>query len=146
MESIELVYNQFKNYDYIYIENIDSYNIKSPNEFKDYHGGVCYDYVVTIADQLEEEEIPYHCYYTVIHKGNKTIATHTYIIVEPNLWIECAWKLKQGLYEVDSYKDIEKELLDYYNGDSAFTVEYNPLETVGMFLSEFYDYLEKKSK
>ena len=140
------LYNKYKNYLYLDIKDNYTYRIKSPRRFCRDYGGVCYDYVVAIADELEKADIPYQCFYTVIHKGNKTIATHTYIIIEPNIWMECAWKSKQGLYEVNSYKDIENELLNYYHGDSAFTVKYNPLDTVNMSLNDFYSYLESKAE
>lgn len=144
LSTLERLHSKYVAYDYLYIDDLSAYRIKSPRGFRRAHGGVCYDYVVVLADELENAGIPYRCYYTVVHRDDKTIATHTYIIVA-KYWLECSWKSREGLHEVSSFEDVEAELLEYYSGDSSCTVEYDPLDTVGMPLKKFYAYLFGKS-
>lgn len=142
---IRKVYNKYKHYDYIE-PNFKNYHIKTPKEFDYLNGGICWDFVGSIAKELDNYDIPWKCYYTVIRKGNKTETTHTYIIADNKYWIECSWNKYKGIHLVDSYKDIEDLLLHEYKGDNYSTLEYNPLETFNMTDEEFFDYLENHGK
>jgi hypothetical protein len=145
IQDIRKVYNKYKNYNYIDL-NFDNYHIKTPKEFDSLQGGICWDFVGPIAEELDKYNIPWKCYYTGIHKGDRTLATHTYIIADGKYWIECSWRKYKGLNTISSYKDIEDLLLESYHGEKAYTVEYNPLDTFGMTDQEFFDYLEHYGK
>lgn len=145
ISDIRKVYNKYKNYDYI-DPNFDNYHIKTPKEFDSLHGGICWDFVGPIAEELDHYDIPWKCYYTGIHKGNRTLATHTYIIADNKFWIECSWQKYKGTNIVSSYKDIEDLLLEEYRGDKAYTVEYDPRKTYGKSEKRFFDYLEQNGK
>lgn len=139
------IYNKYKNYNYIDTD-FDNYHIKTSKEFDTLNGGICWDFVGPIAKELNKYDIPWKCYYTGIHKGSRTLATHTYIIADNNYWIECSWKKHKGINVVNSFRDVENLLLENYHGDKAYTVEYNPLDTFGMTDNEFFDYLEENGR
>lgn len=139
IKDIRKVYNKFKDYDYI-DPDFSTYYIKSPKEFDELGGGICWDFVVAIAKELNKYDIPYTCYFSEVQKRDKTVATHTYIIAD-GYWIECSWQKYKGIRMVDSFKDIERLLLRYYNGDEIHTVIYSPLDTVGKTDKEFFSYL-----
>lgn len=71
---------------------------------------------------------------------DKTVATHTYIIVGDN-WIECSWQKYKGIRLVKSFKDIEELLTKYYKCDEVHTMCYNPVETIGKADNQFFHYL-----
>lgn len=141
ISDIRKIYNKYKNYNYI-DPNFDNYHIKTPKEFDSLHGGICWDFVGPIAEELDRYDIPWECYYTGIHKCDRTLATHTYIIADNKYWIECSWQKYKGLHVVDSFKDIENVLLEEYNGENVYSLKYNPLMTFGMSEEEFFEYLE----
>ena len=145
IDEIKKIYNKYKDYDYIDTD-FNNYHIKTPREFNELKGGICWDFVGPIARELNKYDIPWKCYYTGIHKGYRTLATHTYIIVDGKYWIECSWQKYKGINNVGSFKDVEELLLEEYGGDKAYTVEYNPLATFGMTDSEFFDYLENNGR
>lgn len=142
LKEIERIYNKYKNYSYI-DPDFDTYHIKSPEEFDQNKGGICWDYVVAIANELNNYNIPYKCYFAVIHKWNKTLATHTYIIVDDNIWIECSWKPYKGIHKYTFFNDVGELLKKYYKGNMIDYTVYNPLETVGMTDTQFFEYLDE---
>ena len=140
IRDIRKVYNKYKSYDYI-DPDFSNYHIKSTNEFEELYGGICWDFVVAIANELNKYDLSYKCYFSEVQKENKTIATHTYIIIDDTYWIECSWQKYKGIYIIDSFTDIEGLLLEFYNCDEVHTVIYNPLDTVGKTDKEFFSYL-----
>lgn len=145
INNIRKIFNKYKHYDYIDAD-FSKYRIKSPEEFYYFNGGICWDFVGSIAKELDKYDIPWKCYYTGIYKGDRTLATHTYIIADNKFWIECSWQKYKGTNIVSSYKDVEDLLVDTYHGEKVYTVEYNPLDTFGMTDYEFFDYLENNGK
>lgn len=138
---LNYIYYKYENYNYIDTD-FNNYKIKTLSQFNEQRSGTCWDFVIAMAYDLEYYNIPYKCYYTVVHNKNKTVATHTYIIANKKCWIECSWKLYKGISTVDSYADVEDLLVDYYNGTYVSTVEYNPIQTQGMTDRQFFNYLE----
>jgi hypothetical protein len=143
-KDIKKVFNKYKDYDYI-DPDFATYFIKSPEEFDEQHGGICWDFVVAIANELNKYDIPYTCYFSEVQKRDKTVATHTYIIAD-GYWIECSWQKYKGIRMVDSFTDIENLLLRYYKCNEVHTVSYNPLKTVGKTDNQFFFYLNEYGK
>lgn len=149
IDYIKRCFNKFKDYDYIDVDDFSKYHIKYPKEFISEHGGICWDFVVSMAQYLTEHNVKYKCYFTEVQKDNKedeTVATHTYIIADKKYWIECSWQKYKGINVIQSFKDIEELLLKYYKCDNSYTVEYNPLNTCGLTEHEFFNYLNKYGK
>ena len=51
IREIRKVYNKYKSYDYI-DPDFSNYQIKSTNEFEELYDGICWDFVVAIANEL----------------------------------------------------------------------------------------------
>lgn len=145
IRDIRKVYNKYKSYDYI-DQDFSNYHIKSTNEFEELYGGICWDFVVAIANELNKYDLSYKCYFSEVQKENKTIATHTYIIIDDTYWIECSWQKYKGIRMVDSFTDIENLLLRYYKCNEVHTVSYNPLKTVGKTDNQFFFHLNEYGK
>ncbi len=137
------IYDKYSSYDYADMD-VSSYRIKSIKEFNALKGGVCWDFVIPIANDLDANEVPYTCYFTGLHKNGNMIASHTYIVTDtsPRYWIECSWMRNKGVHEVSSFKDVENALKSSYNADEVFTVSYVPRKTPGMSPEQFFNYLE----
>lgn len=146
MRNLWEVYNKFRDYDYEDMGTDREYHIKTPDEFEEVRGGVCWDFVGPMALELAKQGVPWKCYYTGIHKGHRTLATHTYIIAERHQWIECSWQKHKGIHHVDSFRDVVRLLLNTYQGSVGHTVIYNPLRTFGMSTDEFFEYLEEEGR
>lgn len=121
-------------------------HIKSPYELKQAGGGVCWDFVVAEATAIQRQWFEYRCYFTGLHRNGRMIATHTYIIVENQFWIECSWRKHHGVHHVKTYKEIVDLLMDEYGADESHTLEYDPLKTVGMNDTQFFAYLEESGR
>ena len=144
LDKLYSVYDKYSKYDYIYVDDISNYKIKRPNEFEASHGGICLDYMRPMSLAMHKNAFSHQCYFTELHKDNKTIATHTYIIVNDfdfYYWVECAWQKHKGVYLVFSYKDVERILRNEYDADECYTVVYSPVKTEGMTADEFFKYL-----
>lgn len=142
IRDIRKVYNKYKFYDYI-DQDFSNYHIKSPEEFDVLYGGICWDFVVSLATDLLTEDIYCECYFSEVQKCNKTFGTHTYIIVDNKYWIECSWQKFKGIHIIESLKNIENLLLDYYNGDKIHTVRYDPIKSIGLTAEQFFEFLTK---
>jgi len=140
------VCNEYSKYNYIDAD-FSNYHIKSVSEFNSRRGGVCWDFMAPMAKAIDDAGYIYHCYFTGLHKDDRMIGTHTYIIVRDGsfrYWIECAWQKNKGVHLVFSYKDVERLLKSEYHADEVYTVAYNPFDVVGMTDNEFFDYLERE--
>lgn len=137
------IYDKYSDYDYADMD-VSNYRIKSIKEFNTLKGGVCWDFVIPIANNLDVNEVPYTCYFTGLHNDGNMIASHTYIVTDtsPRYWIECSWMRNKGVHEVSSFKDVENVLKSSYSADEVFTVSYVPRKTQGMKPEQFFNYLE----
>lgn len=144
LQAVQSVYNKYKDYDYI-DEDLSNYRIKSIKEFNSTKGGICWDFVGPIANDLTAMNIPWKCYFTGLHKNDEMIASHTYIITDsaPRYWIECAWFKHHGLHKVSSFKVVESLLQKDYSADEAHTLIYNPFDAYGKSVDQFFNYLEE---
>lgn len=145
-EDVNEIYNKYK--DYEYEDNIDfsNYHIKSCWEIEKLKHGICWDFMHAIAYSLNKKSYKWNCYFAEIHKYNKCIATHTFIIVNDGdfkYWIECAWQKHKGIHLVFTSKTIERLLKDEYNADEIYTYEYNPMMVINKSRDEFFEYLDK---
>ena len=143
LNTLKSIYNKYSSYNYI-DESLDGYHIKTINEFNEANGGICWDFVGPIANDLYKLGISYKCYFTGLHKDGEMIASHTYVITEtsPKYWIECAWIPHSGLHKDVSYKYVENLLASEYDADEAHTLTYNPYKVYGYTVKQFFDYLE----
>lgn len=146
LKSLYKIYNKYSKYDYIDCD-ITGYRIKSIDEFEKCNGGVCWDFMAPISDEINKIPYIHHCYFTEVQKGGKMIASHTYIIVRDtpfHYWIECAWQKNKGVHFIFSYKDIERLLKEEYNADEVHTIVYDPSAVEGYTANEFFEYLNKE--
>jgi len=146
LQEVNKICDKYKEYDYIDAD-LSKHRIKSIDEFERQRGGICWDFISPISHHLISRNIIHHCYFTEVQKDNKTISTHTYIIVRDGsfyYWIECAWQKYKGVNLVFSYKDIERLLKEEYNADEVHTVVYDPNAVEGNTADEFFEYLNKE--
>jgi ribosomal protein S18 acetylase RimI-like enzyme len=83
------------------------YKFLSPEQFIEYGGGVCWDYVEFGDWLLSNNNVKFHKYY--ISTDTEDNDTHTFILVEYQnkyLYIESSFKLLEGIYEVDNIEDV----------------------------------------
>lgn len=83
------------------------YKLLSPEQFIEYNGGVCWDYVEFGDWLLSNNNVKFHKYYISMNTENND--THTFILVEYGnkyLYIESSFKLLEGIYEVDNIEDV----------------------------------------
>ena len=74
------------------------------------------------------------------------IATYVYIIVENMFWIEFSGLKRHGVHQVKAYNEIVDLLMDEYDADEAHTCEYDPIKTVGMNDTQFFEYIEESGR
>lgn len=142
-KDLKRLHDRLVAYDY---DDSDFNHIKSPSELKQSGGGVCWDFVVSEASALQRQWLEYRCYFTGLHRNGRMIATHTYIIVEKMFWIGCSWRKHHGVHNVKLYKEIVDLLVDEYDADESHTLEYDPMKTVGMNDTQFFEYIEESGR
>lgn len=145
LEKVYCIYDKYSKYEYIN-EDMSTYHIKNSFELDKSNGGICWDFMRGMSLALHKASYIHHCYFTEVQRDNKTIATHTYIIIRDGVfkyWIECAWDKHKGVNLIFSYKDVERLLKDEYNADELHTVVYDPMKVEGMTANEFFEYLNK---
>ena len=137
---------------------VNHYRLLTPNEFKKWNGGVCWDYVVYEADYFKKHfnnvkfETYFHCFI-----DGKTNPTHTFLLFYLNnkvYWFESSWKSHVGVWEFTS-KDIAlsyivKELykdLDH-KPDKQVTIIYDALspKMTGMSCVEYMKYMNSQKE
>ena len=144
-QTVREIYRKYKDYEYRDVD-FSNYGIKSPKDLDATHGGICWDFVVAISAALDEHEINHTCYFSEVQRNNQTLVTHTYIITDEGLWIECSWQKHKSINESTAWNDVEKLLLNEYDGDEIHTVAYEPKETIGKTHVEFFAYLNHFGK
>ena len=138
-------------------DSFNKYKLLSPDEFKKYKGGICWDYVVYEAYWFDRyfTNIPYSVYFEVL--DNKTdCPTHTFLIFEYGgkyYWFESSWKPMCGIYggfdtEKDAIDYVMSKLNDGKSNYKNYICEYDPLDSkmFGMNSKQFMDYLLPKVK
>lgn len=145
LENIYKIYDKYSKYDYVE-DDLSKHRIKNAFEFDKDKCGICWDFMRAMSLSLHNTSYIHHCYFTKVQKDNKTVATHTYIIVRDvqfRYWVECAWQKNKGVHLVFSYKDVERLLKEEYNADEVHTTVYNPMKVEGMTANEFFAYLNE---
>ena len=137
---------------------MNHYKLLTPNEFKKWNGGVCWDYVVYEADYFKKhfKNVKYETYFHCFIDG-KTNPTHTFLLFYLNdkvYWFESSWKSHVGIWEF-SNKDtalsfIVKELskdLDH-KPDNQVTIIYDALSStmIGMGCVEYMEYMNSQKE
>ena len=138
-------------------DSFNKYKLLSPDEFKKYKGGICWDYVVYEAYWFDKyfTNIPYSVYFEVL--DNKIdCPTHTFLIFEYGgkyYWFESSWKPMCGVYggfdtEKDAVDYVMSELNDSKSNYKNYICKYDPLDSkmFGMNSKQFMDYLLPKVK
>ena len=138
-------------------DSFNKYKLLSPDEFKKYKGGICWDYVVYEAYWFDKyfTNIPYSVYFEVL--DNKTdCPTHTFLIFEYGgkyYWFESSWKPMCGIYggfdtEKDAVDYVMSKLNDSKSNYKNYICKYDPLDSkmFGMNSKQFMDYLLPKVK
>lgn len=143
---IYAIYDKYSKYNYTE-DDLSTHRIKNGFEFDKDKCGICWDFIRAMQLALYKNSFTIHyCYFTEVQKDNKTIATHTYIIVRDgpfSYWVECAWQKNKGVHLVFSYRDVERALKEEYSADETHTVGYDPMKVEGMTANEFFEYLNK---
>lgn len=138
-------------------DSFNKYKLLSPDEFKKYKGGICWDYVVYEAYWFDKyfTNIPYSVYFEVL--DNKIdCPTHTFLIFEYGgkyYWFESSWKPMCGIYggfdtEKDAVDYVMSKLNDNKSNYKNYICKYDPLDSkmFGMNSKQFMDYLLPKVK
>lgn len=144
---MEIKHNDFVNH---------YYSLK-PEEFKDFNGGVCWDYVPFEAQYFKKhfKNVKYKTFFAC-HIDDNANPTHTFLLFYLNdkcYWFESSWKSHMGIYEFDNEDEalsyIKDELynaLDFKaNVHDYFVVEYDALNKK-MFGLSCVEYMEIMSK
>lgn len=137
---------------------INRYRVLTPNEFKKWNGGVCWDYVVYEADYFKKhfKNVKFETYFHCFIDG-KTNPTHTFLLFYLNgkvYWFESSWKSHVGVWEFAN-KDtalsfIVKELykdLDH-KPNKQITIIYDALSPnmMGMGCVEYMEYMNSQKE
>lgn len=138
-------------------DSFNKYKLLSPDEFKKYKGGICWDYVVYEAYWFDKyfTNIPYSVYFEVL--DNKIdCPTHTFLIFEYGgkyYWFESSWKPMCGVYggfdtEKDAVDYVMSKLNDSKSNYKNYICKYDPLDSkmFGMNSKQFMNYLLPKVK
>lgn len=131
------------------------YRYLTVEEFEQYGGGICWDYV-----RYEHRVFPvaHKCYYVMFNCENEP--THTFLIFpykDKYYWFESSWKRSRGIYEFNSLNEAifgvckilyEDELHTTGNRAKYFYLsEYNPDEVPdGCTCEEFMKWQGKRCK
>lgn len=138
------------------------YRVLSPEKFKKYNGGICWDYVIYESYYFNKNfrNVPYKAFYHSFI-NDRTNPAHTFILFYLSgkvYWFESSLKDLRGVYEfaneIDALSYITRELYSVLDSSTririrdSFLTTYNPLDitTYNMTLEQYTDYMFTKPK
>lgn len=138
------------------------YRVLSPEKFKKYNGGICWDYVIYESYYFNKNfrNVPYKAFYHSFI-NDRTNPAHTFILFYLSgkvYWFESSLKDLRGVYEfaneIDALSYITRELYSILDSSTSirirdsFLTTYNPLDitTYNMTLEQYTDYMFTKPK
>lgn len=145
LEKIKVFNKELAQYEYIVVNKDGSiinqikqnsfkdYLTLSPNQFKKYKGGICWDYVAYEYSYFKSHfsNAKIKSFFFAIVKNNMITDTHTFLLFYINdkvYWFEDSWKPHCGIYEYNNEDEAISNITDILRGSSKddwFIVEYN---------------------
>lgn len=145
LEKIKVFNKELAQYEYIIVNKDGSiinqikqnsfkdYLTLSPNQFKKYKGGICWDYVAYEYPYFKSHfsNVKIKSFFFAIVKNNMITDTHTFLLFYMNdkvYWFEDSWKPHCGIYEYNNEDEAISNITDILRGSSKddwFIVEYN---------------------
>lgn len=145
LEKIKVFNKELAQYEYIIVNKDGSiinqikqnsfkdYLTLSPNQFKKYKGGICWDYVAYEYPYFKSHfsNAKIKSFFFAIVKNNMITDTHTFLLFYMNdkvYWFEDSWKPHCGIYEYNNEDEAISNITDILRGSSKddwFIVEYN---------------------
>lgn len=145
LEKIKVFNKELAQYEYIVVNKDGSiinqikqnsfkdYITLSPNQFKKYKGGICWDYVAYEYPYFKSHfsNAKIKSFFFAIVKNNVITDTHTFLLFCINdkvYWFEDSWKPHCGIYEYNNEDEAISNITDILRGsnkDDWFIVEYN---------------------
>ena len=145
LEKIKVFNKELAQYEYIVVNKDGSiinqikqnsfkdYLTLSPNQFKKYKGGICWDYVAYEYPYFKSHfsNTKIKSFFFAIVKNNMITDTHTFLLFYMNdkvYWFEDSWKPYCGIYEYNNEDEAISKVTDILRGSSKddwFIVEYN---------------------
>lgn len=128
-----------------------NYKYLSPNEFKKYNGGICWDYVAYQSDFLSKHNIPFKNYFIWNPKKIDEEGTHTLTIVFDNksnkyYYIESSFKPICGVYESDNYEDILEFVIQNMRLTQYEIYSYEFCEIYGASTLQYMEWMIENAK
>lgn len=134
------------------VKNFDKkYKYLSPEEFKKYKGGICWDYVAYQTDFLSKNNIPFKNYFIWNPKKIDEEGTHTISIIHDNennkyYYIESSFKPFCGLYESDNNEDILEFVVQNMRLTQYEIYSYEFCEIYGASASQYMNWMVDNGK
>ncbi len=145
LEKIKVFNKELAQYGYIVVSkdgaiidqikqnSFKDYLTLSPNQFKKYKGGICWDYVAYEYPYFKSHfsNAKIKSFFFAIVKNNMITDTHTFLLFYMNdkvYWFEDSWKPHCGIYEYNNEDEAISKVTDILRGSSKddwFIVEYN---------------------
>ena len=145
LEKIKVFNKELSQYGYIVVSkdgtiidqikqnSFKDYLTLSPNQFKKYKGGICWDYVAYEYPYFKSHfsNAKIKSFFFAIVKNNMITDTHTFLLFYMNdkvYWFEDSWKPYCGIYEYNNEDEAISKVTDILRGSSKddwFIVEYN---------------------
>ena len=145
LEKIKVFNKELAQYEYIVVSkdgtiidqikqnSFKDYLTLSPNQFKKYKGGICWDYVAYEYPYFKSHfsNAKIKSFFFAIVKNNMITDTHTFLLFYMNdkvYWFEDSWKPHCGIYEYNNEDEAISTITDTLRGSSKddwFIVEYN---------------------
>ena len=145
LEKIKVFNKELAQYEYIVVNKDGSiinqikqnsfkdYLTLSPNQFKKYKGGICWDYVAYEYPYFKSHfsNAKIKSFFFAIVKNSMITDTHTFLLFYMNdkvYWFEDSWKPHCGIYEYNNEDEAISNITDILRGSSKddwFIVEYN---------------------
>ena len=145
LEKIKVLNKELAQYEYIVVSkdgtiidqikqnSFKDYLTLSPNQFKKYKGGICWDYVAYEYPYFKSHfsNAKIKSFFFAIVKNNMITDTHTFLLFYMNdkvYWFENSWKPHCGIYEYNNEDEAISAITDTLRGSSKddwFIVEYN---------------------
>lgn len=121
----------------------DSYRTLSPEEFEEFHMGICWDFINYQHRVFQKLDIPDKSYFYIkrLSEDPTDIVTHTFsTLMNDAAWFESCWYLHKGIHKISSVQDVFDILEQNYPSDYPGELyEYDASKTIGLSNQEFFN-------
>lgn len=169
LSMIHTLYNKLSKYGYgwnnhgklDYDTNSDifmqNYRTMTPEEFYRLKGGICYDYVNFIQNQMRKKNnLEGQCYYICVTNDPLKPITHTFYVTPAGpdefIYIECAYKPHMGIYKFRSLNEVVSCIVrwiateNHIPNPEFFCVNYSPKGMDGFTIKSFMSEMTMKEE